>query len=524
MDHGILDRKEADRRLIKAGAVDGAFLLRTSDKDQTKKILSVCTSGRVHHAVIESEDRGNRTLYWLPGENSVKVGSLEQLVELYRDPQMGHPAPLGDALLPSDECSSPPSNKATLSAAVDSNPFLVASSNLDHSNPFANSAASPAPVAPANGVANTTPSIAHSRSLKNEAVPALSAPSDGEAGPAAESESADAPTWACSLCTYLNDALLPQCEMCETPRPKSRKNSAIEEMKLRDRTDSFDRLPKVETGLPEDRRTNPFAAQSVPTPKDDFTAAARRTQSISASAIRPKSSSNGASTRRASLGASDARRTTREILLCEGSLVKVRGPMQNRSRWFVLTTKKFMYYEKNGAALISSVLVEHIVAVTDVSERRFRISTTAPFGASGTHEMLLEAPSQAVKFKWLKAMKGDSSSMTGFSSNRAELIVEGPLLKIQPFGTVSRTRWFRVTTKKFCYLENEAGEELGSTPFDRIVSITIQGTKGFILKSQQPFTKSGSYEVNCRCPSDKVLQKWITGLARVIPTSLFIEA
>ena len=56
-------------------------------------------------------------------------------------------------------------------------------------------------------------------------------------------------------------------------------------------------------------------------------------------------------------------------MLCEGNLVKVRGAMQNRSRWFVLTTKKFMYYTKNAGDLISSVMVEHIVAVTDVSQR-----------------------------------------------------------------------------------------------------------------------------------------------------------
>ena len=92
--------------------------------------------------------------------------------------------------------------------------------------------------------------------------------------------------------------------------------------------------------------------------------------------------------------------------------------------------------------------------MTDVSQRRFRVSTTEPFGASGAHEMLLETPSQAVKFKWLNAMKHDISKLSGFSSNRAELIVEGPLLKLQPFGAVSKTRWFKVTTKKFSYLEN----------------------------------------------------------------------
>lgn len=34
-------------------------------------------------------------------------------------------------------------------------------------------------------------------------------------------------------------------------------------------------------------------------------------------------------------------------------------------------------------------------------------------------------------------------------------------LQVQPFGTINTTRWFRLTTKKFAYYQDEAGEELG---------------------------------------------------------------
>lgn len=75
--------------------------------------------------------------------------------------------------------------------------------------------------------------------------------------------------------------------------------------------------------------------------------------------------------------------------------------------------------------------------------------------------MLLEAQDSRVKQKWLNALQRDFAETVGFSSNRAELLVEGFLLKVQPFGTVSKTRWFRLSTKKFSYYASEAGEEMG---------------------------------------------------------------
>ena len=38
----------------------------------------------------------------------------------------------------------------------------------------------------------------------------------------------------------------------------------------------------------------------------------------------------------------------RELLLCEGYLTKLRGTMQNRNRWFVLTTERISFYASNA--------------------------------------------------------------------------------------------------------------------------------------------------------------------------------
>ena len=59
---------------------------------------------------------------------------------------------------------------------------------------------------------------------------------------------------------------------------------------------------------------------------------------------------------------------------------------------------------------------------------------------------------------------------------------------------------FRVTTRKFAYYTDEAGEEMGSVPFEFITQITIASNnkKDFVVSSVQPFTKSGSYEVGRR--------------------------
>jgi hypothetical protein len=93
------------------------------------------------------------------------------------------------------------------------------------------------------------------------------------------------------------------------------------------------------------------------------------------------------------------RRPSCYLLSSQGSLQKLRGLGQTRTRWFSLTTSKLMYYTENTGDLISSVNISDIVSVTDLGNKRFRVATREPFGASKTNEMLLEASSQAAKAK-----------------------------------------------------------------------------------------------------------------------------
>jgi hypothetical protein len=169
--------------------------------------------------------------------------------------------------------------------------------------------------------------------------------------------------------------------------------------------------------------------------------------------------------------------------------------------------------------LISTIQLKDVVAVTEIGSKTFRLKTAEPFGASQTHEMVIEADNTKVMQKWLAGMKNDTTlvNSVGFSSNRAELIMECYLLKVQPFGVMDTTRWFRLTTKKFSYFKTEAGEELGSVPFEYVSAVTVIGKKDFTLTSVQPFTKTGMFEVYCRCKTPALRQKWITGLNKVLP-------
>jgi len=43
------------------------------------------------------------------------------------------------------------------------------------------------------------------------------------------------------------------------------------------------------------------------------------------------------------------------------------------------------------------------------------------------------------------------------------------------------------------------------------------------VTSAQPFTKTGSYEVRCRCESEAVRNKWLSGLRKMLAASKFVQ-
>ena len=65
-----------------------------------------------------------------------------------------------------------------------------------------------------------------------------------------------------------------------------------------------------------------------------------------------------------------------------GPLYKIRGTLQNHVRWYVLTSKKLVYYTENGGDLISGIEVAEFDTVAEMDAKRFLIKTRVPFGES----------------------------------------------------------------------------------------------------------------------------------------------
>ena len=60
----------------------------------------------------------------------------------------------------------------------------------------------------------------------------------------------------------------------------------------------------------------------------------------------------------------------------------MRGALQNKRRWFLLTSQEFLYLTENAGELIAAVPLEYISDVKDVQgSTRFEVFTMCPFGA-----------------------------------------------------------------------------------------------------------------------------------------------
>eukprot|EP00051_Salpingoeca_urceolata_P035912 m.31975 g.31975 ORF g.31975 m.31975 type:complete len:502 (-) comp9895_c0_seq2:273-1778(-) len=480
--YGTLDRLGAEQILITEGnATDGTYLVRRSTTDTSVFVLSVCNGARVRHYPVHIQPslHDDALRFSITGDQgpSPEFGSMEQLLAALREPALGPPAPLIQRLLPHGQRVVVPANNGPV---------------LDASNPFA------------------PPSTTRRNSPDKSAQ--------------------DAATWSCSVCTFRNRVGVAMCEMCDSLAPNQQlpldpdaPPPPPRRMTVQSSTSSTHKSSEG-TVAASPQRSNPFAGLPVePVPRAMSDAAALRPLPVdraSGSLTGLVKSGDGAFYNSGGSAADDG---IKEILLCEGPLLKIRGLMQNHVRWFALTTRRLMYYTDNGGELISSASLSDVTAVTDIKGgKRFRVTTKAPFGASRNNEMLLEAGSLGIKEKWLRALSMDASETQGFSSDRAELYVEGPLVKVQPLGTSNTTRWFRVTEKKLAYFKEEAGEELGSIPHEFVRQVTLmQNIRDFMVSSAQPFTKTGSYEIHCRAPSEALRSKWITALRRALPADKF---
>lgn len=204
-------------------------------------------------------------------------------------------------------------------------------------------------------------------------------------------------------------------------------------------------------------------------------------------------------------------------LLCEGYLTKIKGNiLQNRNRFFRLTEANLVYYEENGGKRISSVPKSEIVSVEDSGRHRFQIKLNQEIGRKkGKNELTLEAPNSRVKDRWVSALTMDLSMR---QPNFEELIVEGYLVKVQPLCTTNTTRFFRLSTKRFSYYRDEAGDLFGSVLIDNIDLISATDDKReFKVSASVPMTKTGFYDVVCRANSNTVRDKWVAMMQRIFP-------
>eukprot|EP00041_Stephanoeca_diplocostata_P035541 m.1258192 g.1258192 ORF g.1258192 m.1258192 type:complete len:630 (-) comp24717_c0_seq5:2077-3966(-) len=361
--------------------------------------------------------------------------------------------------------------------------------------------------------------------------------------------------WSCSVCTYDNHPLIAHCEMCEAARSATAAEPAmsgplpIEASHVSQQT-AVVPLPRAEAAPNNvvDRRQAPSTIQTTPpahvgtdrqqadkTPEivgnhranpgasTEATGRQRSNPFLVSQDHQPKPLARqvvGGSTRNGSTGS--WHRTVpggssgTERLFCEGPLIHV--TMGKKPRWVVLTSKKLMMYVQNASELLATVRREHITVVRAVGDKRVHVAVVEPSG-HGTTELVLECSKRAVRTKWMDALETSTHDLSRLSSE--ELIVEGPLLKLQPFGAMNRTRWVRVTTKSFAYFVAEAGDLLASVEYNNITGVFLEGKRRFTVRASVPFTRTGLYEVNAQCPNERVRQKWITGLARVLPVSMF---
>eukprot|EP00048_Salpingoeca_helianthica_P016791 m.234249 g.234249 ORF g.234249 m.234249 type:complete len:263 (-) comp19516_c0_seq1:23-811(-) len=195
----------------------------------------------------------------------------------------------------------------------------------------------------------------------------------------------------------------------------------------------------------------------------------------------------------------------------EGYLRKIRGFAQNRTRFFRLTEKYFAFYARDRGELISYVHRSEIQSITDKDARRFEVKTSAVFGASGATSMVLEAPDEKVKFRWVSALRGAAAS-----EEAKELIIEGYLTKVQSLTSgFSRRRWFTLTSHMLTYYECEGGEAMASVAVCDIDKVMEQGDDEFLVQAKHPFSKSGSSVLTLEAENQLVRDKWLSAFRRL---------
>eukprot|EP00045_Choanoeca_perplexa_P018084 m.277458 g.277458 ORF g.277458 m.277458 type:complete len:482 (-) comp17707_c1_seq1:8036-9481(-) len=474
--HGVLSRDAAEALIIDAGANDHSFLIRTSAHDPTTRVLTVCHSGLIEHQAIISTDIGGMIEFALKNSDAT-FPSVAELVEYYARPTATFPGPLLRPVLaanPSNDVDETPSASIAELTRRNDPPQSAAqmtiadNSDTDDSEDDDDFGMGHDDFAPISRSARAT-------SVNNNprASPERKLPSAKAAAPAAEARH----------------------NPFAAPQPTLPTVAQVTQQRTQQRTPPRSGTVTARKKAPEVTRAR----------AGTLTGLERRGNHI--------------------VPAEQYNPHERELLLREGYLNKIRG-LSTRKRWFSLTTKRLAYYETNGGKQMAQCPMSDVLTVQDFADsKKFRIHTKQPFGTTVYFEMMLEAPSHEAKAQWLTAFTRKQDDLSGFNAEYAELVIEGPLVKIKPLGQTSKTRWFRLTSKKLGYYAKDGGAHLGSIPLEFVDTIAIiaSSKKDFIIRTTQKFTKNGSSEVHCRASSESVRRRWITLLRKTIPTAKFVE-
>ncbi|XP_062512608.1 uncharacterized protein LOC134188459 [Corticium candelabrum] len=200
-------------------------------------------------------------------------------------------------------------------------------------------------------------------------------------------------------------------------------------------------------------------------------------------------------------------------LVCEGYLLKRRGPFQNRVRWFRLTTSEFQYFTTEEGDMIASFTLDKIIGVTEEGSAQFELVQREPFGASQRTTMLLEAQNGLERKKWVGYLKDLIGVNQGEYADDEELICEGCLTKVR--GAGKKRRWFRLTNKAICYYTENGGKLMATLELDRIDAVKSQDNETFIVHGSYNFSASGKPNMTLRCPYDAIKRKWMQGFKRL---------
>eukprot|EP00039_Didymoeca_costata_P001382 m.52012 g.52012 ORF g.52012 m.52012 type:complete len:355 (-) comp10767_c0_seq1:227-1291(-) len=94
-------------------------------------------------------------------------------------------------------------------------------------------------------------------------------------------------------------------------------------------------------------------------------------------------------------------------LLIEGYITKLQASLaaRSRTRWFVLTTKLFAYYEHEGGPQMAACELNDLEKVTGLNTKCFQVVAKQPFTKSGADTVTLQCYDGEERDKWLQYFK-----------------------------------------------------------------------------------------------------------------------